>query len=44
VFDVEKGKGLILIEIADGVTVDQVRAATGCDFQVSSSLKPMLQA
>jgi len=44
VFDVDKDKGLTLIEIADGVTLDQVKAATGCDFHVASDLKPMRQA
>ena len=44
VFDVDKDKGLTLIEIAEGVTLDQVKAATGCDFHVASDLKPMRQA
>ena len=43
VFDVRKGEGLTLIEVADGVTVDDVRKATGCAFDVSPSLKPMVQ-
>ena len=33
VFDVGPG-GLTLLELAPGVTVDQVRERTGCDFQV----------
>jgi len=44
VFDVDKDKGLTLIEIGDGVTLDQVKAATGCEFAVASDLKPMRQA
>lgn len=39
VFDVVEKKGLLLVELFPGVSVDQIRAATGCDFQVSSSLK-----
>lgn len=40
VFDCDrKGKlGLTLIEIAPGVSVDDVRAATGCSFKVADSL------
>ena len=34
VFEVDYEKGLILSEIADGVSVDDVKAATGCSFQV----------
>ena len=43
-FECNKAKGLTLIEIADGVTVDQVRSATGCEVNVSDNLKPMQQA
>ena len=35
VFEVEKGKGLTLIELNDGVTVDDVKAKTGCALKVS---------
>ena len=41
VFTVDKDTGLTLSEIADGVTVDDVTAATGCPFNVSPDLKPM---
>jgi 3-oxoacid CoA-transferase len=34
VFEVNKDEGLILTEIADGVTVPEIMDATGCDFQV----------
>jgi len=44
VFKVDKVKGLTLIEIGDGVTVEQVKAATGCDFAVAPDLQPMRQA
>lgn len=43
VFEVEKGKGLVLTEIAEGVTLDQVKEATGCEFVVADPLKPMMQ-
>ncbi|KAL1959883.1 hypothetical protein VTO42DRAFT_1028 [Malbranchea cinnamomea] len=42
VFDVDFAAGLTLIEIADGVTVDEVRAKTGAPFKVADDLKPML--
>jgi 3-oxoacid CoA-transferase len=38
VFAVDKGKGLTLIEINEGVSVDDVKAKTGCDFSVDPSL------
>ena len=41
VFDVHPQKGLTLTEIADGVSVESVRAATGASFALSDSLKPM---
>jgi 3-oxoacid CoA-transferase len=35
VFDVlPHGEGLVLRELQDGVTVDEVKAKTGCDFGV----------
>ena len=34
VFEVDHEKGLILSEIADGVSVEDVKAATGSSFQV----------
>jgi 3-oxoacid CoA-transferase subunit B len=33
--------GLKLIEIADGVTVDEIREKTGCPFAVADDLSPM---
>jgi len=41
VFEVDKQKGLILTELADGVTVEQVKEATGCPITVSDDLSPM---
>jgi len=35
VFDVEPGQGLTLKELHPGVTVEDVRAKTGCDFMVA---------
>ncbi|XP_060690170.1 3-oxoacid CoA transferase 1a [Hemiscyllium ocellatum] len=43
VFDVDKKKGLTLIEIFEGLTVDDIRKCTGCDFSVSPNLRPMAQ-
>lgn len=40
-FDVDKVKGLILVEKAEGVTVEELKAATGCKFTVSPNLAPM---
>ncbi|MFY2859657.1 3-oxoacid CoA-transferase [Mycobacterium sp. THU-M104] len=37
VFDVEPGHGLVLTELRPGVTVEEVRANTGCDFRVALS-------
>ena len=42
VFDVDFTEGLTLIEVADGVTVDEVRAKTGAEFKVADEVKPML--
>jgi 3-oxoacid CoA-transferase len=42
VFDVDFTEGLKLIELADGVTVDEVRAKTGAPFNVADEIKPML--
>ena len=42
VFDVDFAKGLTLIEIADGVTVDEIKSKTEAPFTVADDLKPML--
>src|SRR4051794_22805859 len=41
VFDVTDA-GLLLLELAEGETVDGVRELTGCDFQVSDTLTAVL--
>lgn len=43
VFKVDKERGLTLIEIAQDITVDELKSIT-CKFQVASDLKPMQQA
>ncbi|KAF8860197.1 succinyl-CoA:3-ketoacid-coenzyme A transferase 1 [Acephala macrosclerotiorum] len=42
VFDVGHLEGLTLIEVADGVTVDEVKAKTEAPFKVADDLKIML--
>jgi 3-oxoacid CoA-transferase len=46
VFDCDKagGTGLTLVEIAPGLTVNDVRAATGCDFKVVAAPIPLMDA
>ncbi|GJE95159.1 3-oxoacid CoA-transferase [Phanerochaete sordida] len=42
VFDVDRHAGTLkLTEVADGVTVDEVRAKTGCEFDVGSKIGRM---
>ncbi|XP_006007174.1 3-oxoacid CoA transferase 1a isoform X2 [Latimeria chalumnae] len=43
VFDVDKEKGLTLIEVWEGLTVDDIKKCTGCDFSVSPNLMQMQQ-
>jgi len=42
VFDVDPNHGLTLKEIAEGMTVDDIKQSTGCEFEVSSDLTTML--
>ncbi|KAE8454632.1 hypothetical protein EG329_000255 [Mollisiaceae sp. DMI_Dod_QoI] len=42
VFDVDHLDGLTLIEVADGVTVDEVKSKTEAPFKVADDLKKML--
>ncbi|GBP04275.1 Succinyl-CoA:3-ketoacid coenzyme A transferase 1, mitochondrial [Eumeta japonica] len=41
VFEVDKEKGLILTELAEGVSVEDIKISTGCDFQVATNIKKM---
>ncbi|XP_064548205.1 succinyl-CoA:3-ketoacid-coenzyme A transferase, mitochondrial isoform X2 [Drosophila montana] len=43
VFQVEKGVGLTLLEVAEGYTVDDIVACTGAKFTVSPNVKQMGQ-
>ncbi|XP_053557215.1 succinyl-CoA:3-ketoacid coenzyme A transferase 1, mitochondrial-like [Bombina bombina] len=43
VFDVDKKNGLTLIEVADGLSVDDITKYTGCSFAVSPNLTKMRQ-
>lgn len=40
-FDVDFTEGLTLIEVADGVTVEEVKAKTEAPFKVAEDLKTM---
>jgi 3-oxoacid CoA-transferase len=41
VFDVDFSHGLTLVEVADGVTVDEIRSKTEAPFRVADDLKSM---
>ncbi|CAG9773081.1 unnamed protein product [Ceutorhynchus assimilis] len=43
VFNVDKENGLTLIELAEGVGIEDVLMSTGCNFEVAENLKPMGQ-
>nr|KAG5696365.1 hypothetical protein BaRGS_028360 [Batillaria attramentaria] len=43
VFEIDREKGLILTEIAEGEIIEDIVEATGCEFSVSPDLKPMQQ-
>ncbi|KAI9518064.1 Succinyl-CoA:3-ketoacid coenzyme A transferase 1, mitochondrial [Dissostichus eleginoides] len=43
VFDVDKTKGLTLIEVWEGLTAEDIKACTGTDFEVSPNLRSMQQ-
>ena len=38
--EVRSGCGLLLSEVSEGVSVEEVRAATGCNFEVSDGDTP----
>jgi 3-oxoacid CoA-transferase B subunit len=44
VFDVKRGEGLTLTETAPGVSVDDVKRATGCAFAVAPNVKTIVVA
>ncbi|XP_013178208.1 PREDICTED: succinyl-CoA:3-ketoacid coenzyme A transferase 1, mitochondrial [Papilio xuthus] len=41
VFEVDKEKGLILTELAEGVTVEDIIVSTGCEFTAATKIKKM---
>ncbi len=41
VFSVERGRGLMLLEHAPDLTVEAIRAVTGCDFAIADDLRPI---
>ncbi len=41
VFEVKRGEGMTLKEHAPGVTVDEIKAVTGCAFAIATDLKPI---
>jgi 3-oxoacid CoA-transferase len=41
VFDFERGNGMTLIEIFEGVTLDKIKSLTACDFNVANDLKTL---
>ena len=43
VFEVIKGQGLKLIEIAPNVDISEIVSSTGCEFSVADDLKEMGQ-
>eukprot|EP00117_Sycon_ciliatum_P021855 scpid70430/ scgid19023/ Succinyl-CoA:3-ketoacid-coenzyme A transferase 1, mitochondrial; 3-oxoacid-CoA transferase 1; Somatic-type succinyl-CoA:3-oxoacid-CoA-transferase len=43
VFDIVPGQGLTLVELYEGVTVEEVKEATAASFKIADNLKPMGQ-
>jgi 3-oxoacid CoA-transferase len=41
VFDFSRPEGMTLVELAEGVSLEQVKAATACSFHVASDLRTM---
>lgn len=41
-FDVDFANGLTLVELAEGVTVEEVKSKTEAPFKVADDVKPML--
>jgi 3-oxoacid CoA-transferase len=42
VFDVDFTNGLTLVELADGVTAEEVKSKTDAPFKIADDVKPML--
>lgn len=42
-FEVDPENGLKLIEVADGVGIEDILTTTGCEFQVAEELRTMGQ-
>ena len=42
-FNVDKDSGLTLVELAEGLTVDDIKAATGSSFAVADPVSVMGQ-
>lgn len=43
VFNVDRESGLTLIEMADGLKIEELIAATGAEFNIAEDVKPMKQ-
>lgn len=43
VFEVGKESGLMLMEIGEDVSIEEIITSTGCEFEVSPDLKKMGQ-
>lgn len=43
VFNVDKEKGLTLIEIAEDAQIEDILTSTGCEFNIIEDVKPMQQ-
>ena len=41
IFEIDKDKGMTLSEIGEGFTVEDVKAATGCQLNIKENLQPM---
>ena len=44
VFEIDKDAGMVMTEIGENFSVEDVQKATGCKLNISSDLKPMQQA
>lgn len=41
VFDFDRNTGITLVELFEGVTLDQIKSLTGCKFEVANDLKTL---